>query len=522
MKRIRIGTSGLQIAVILEQVKPRAGTYKVAKVVLGKYDNDSCIFKDEEGNLYKHFIRYDTNEKEPAYFIGRMPLPAFSELIIKENKNTLLENYLSGFNKFTYQLRQGNIICTEPVMKVKYNYVDDDTLQHDFLSRALYDGMQDMSEMLLSEEGLSMIMSEYMDSSSSAPKLVASTSDYKATDKKLHEIVEETKKYIRGQDEAIKKAVTQIYEHLKYPNAKKQPILIIGPTGSGKTYIFEILAKLFDLPISIYPVPGLSQSGYVGASTDEILEQLIVSCGGDASKAERGIIILDEIDKLASRSNNDGKISTEGVQNELLTMISGKKKLVKLPNNGGTVEIDTSKILFVCTGAFQEIFDKPVEKKLGFGAEQNKPKKEEKIIETDKLVKYGIKRELAGRLPLQIRTKELTEEDLLDIILNKEDSIMKRNEKLLYESCGIKITNIEEVAALIAKDAITKKVGARGLDATVTNMFSEIKYIVYDSIGEYDTLTLGKNILTDSSDFILSKTEENNRGKLRQRTKTSE
>ena len=99
---------------------------------------------------------------------------------------------------------------------------------------------------------------------------------------------------------------------------------------------------------------------------------------------------------------------------------------------------------------------------------------------------------------------------------------MKRNEKLLYESCGIKITNIEEVAALIAKDAITKKVGARGLDATVTNMFSEIKYIVYDSIGEYDTLTLGKNILTDSSDFILSKTEENNRGKLRQRTKTSE
>ena len=85
MKRIRIGTSGLQIAVILEQVKPRAGTYKVAKVVLGKYDNDSCIFKDEEGNLYKHFIRYDTNEKEPAYFIGRMPLPAFSELIIKDD-----------------------------------------------------------------------------------------------------------------------------------------------------------------------------------------------------------------------------------------------------------------------------------------------------------------------------------------------------------------------------------------------------------------------------------------------------
>jgi len=313
------------------------------------------------------------------------------------------------------------------------------------------------------------------------------------------ELENEIKKTIKGQDEAIRKIVTALWTTLKFRKLKKKNMLVIGPTGVGKTAIFEKIKEILNIPVTIFAVPGLSQAGYVGRSTDEILKQVYYDSGCDIEDAERTIVILDELDKLASHGT-DG-VSTTGVQNELLKIIEGCERYVKLDDDysGEGFNIDTSKMIFIGTGAFQELYEKE-KAAIGFNPVETTHKKEN--INTERLKKYGLKRELIGRLPILVELNSLGKKELKEIILESKESELKANIEAL-KSLGVDILNIDEVIDYIVEDAIKKQIGARGLVLTINNLFEEIFYKIGNNPSKYSKVIIGPNIINDNKDFRL-------------------
>lgn len=323
------------------------------------------------------------------------------------------------------------------------------------------------------------------------------------------EINTKIKETIKGQDAAIEKIVTSLWVTKKFKEMTKKNMLVIGPTGVGKTAIFRKLEKILELPLTIFSVPGLSQAGYVGRSTDEILKQIYFNSEEDIDLAENSIVILDEIDKLAYTGSDSGSVSTAGVQNELLKMIEGEERIVEINQAGEAFAIDTSKIIFVCTGAFSELYEKP-KPSIGFGNSNEEQKKSK--INTEALIKYGMKRELLGRLPVVIELNSLTEEILKDIILNSDESEFQSTIKAI-ESLGVTIKNKDEIVDLIVKDALSKGIGARGLISTISNIFLKIFYEIANNQGLYKEVVIGENILNDIADFKLIPKEVKRRTK---------
>jgi len=326
------------------------------------------------------------------------------------------------------------------------------------------------------------------------------------------EIETQVKKTIKGQDEAVRKIVTALWTTMKFRNMRKKNMLIIGPSGVGKTAIFEKIKKILNVPVVIFSVPGLSQAGYQGRNVDDILKQVYYEAGEDLETAENAIIILDEIDKIAARGKEDGPISTSGVQNELLKIIEGCTRYIELKESGMSgFEIDTSKMIFVGTGAFQELHEKQ-KPTIGFNSQESINQNK---INTDKLVKYGLKREIIGRLPIVVELNNLGKEDLKDIVLNSDESELIATIDSLKQ-LGIEIENTEEVIDLIVEDAIKNQIGARGLILTINNLFQEIFYEAANNIGKYDKVIIGQNIINNQSDFTLVEKRE----KVKKRVKT--
>lgn len=328
------------------------------------------------------------------------------------------------------------------------------------------------------------------------------------------DIEEKVKKTIKGQDEAVRKIVTALWTTLNFRNLQKKNMLIIGPTGVGKTAIFKKIKEILNIPLVIFPIPGLSQSGYVGRSVDEILKQVFCESDENLDLAEKSIVILDEIDKLAKNTNGTGEVATIAVQNELLKIIEGCQRFVESTNpRDPSFTIDTSNIIFIATGAFQELFEKEMTS-LGFVESTTKnPKKQE--INTDRLRTYGLKRELLGRLPIIVELNKLDKEALKDIILNSDESELLETLNALRQ-LGIEVENIDEVIDLIIEDAIEKQIGARGLITTINNIFSEIFYEVGNNQGKYNSVTIGPNIIKDNKDYQLSRKQNKTRKKEKQ------